>query len=159
MPRYEVGYILSSAVADDEVTKVAAEITKIVETVGGKILNEDHWGRKKLAYPIGRTRNGYYAFISADIESSKVQEIEHQLNTHDAVIRFIIVNMVDADKRMAKDEALRASRPQRVGAESTEGVVGAEGKSEAVAPTVPDAKPEPAPEQETKEVVEAKDKA
>jgi small subunit ribosomal protein S6 len=115
MPKYEVGYILSSSLSDDEIPGVAAQVTQIVEGVGGKILNEDHVGRKKLAYPIGRTRNGYYAFITADIAGDKVQEIEHKLNTTDSVIRFIIVNMEDADKRLAKDEAIRAARPQMAG--------------------------------------------
>lgn len=112
MPKYEIGYILSSAVADDQVSGVAAEIAKGIEASGGKILNEDHWGRRKLAYPIGRTRNGYYVFVTADVESKKISEIEHKLLTTESVIRFMIVNTIDADKRKAKDEQIRLARPQ-----------------------------------------------
>lgn len=112
MPKYEIGYILSSAVADDQVSSVAAEIAKGIENSGGRILSEDHWGRRKLAYPIGRTRNGYYVFVTADVDSKKIGEVEHKLLTTEAVIRFMIVNLAEADKRKAKDEQARLSRPQ-----------------------------------------------
>jgi len=110
MPKYEIGYILSSAISDDEVANVTAQVSKNLQGLGANILNEDHWGRKKLAYPIGRTRNGYYAFITLDVEPSKVADIEHSLNTNDAIIRFLVVNMTDADKRKAKDAAANANR-------------------------------------------------
>lgn len=112
MPKYEIGYILSSAVADDQVAGVTAEIAKGIEASGGRILNEDHWGRRKLAYPIGRTRNGYYVFVTADVESKSIGTIEHKLLTTEPVIRFMIVNLEDADKRKAKDEQIRLARPQ-----------------------------------------------
>jgi len=109
MPKYEVGYILSSGIADDEIGNVTAEIYKAVENSGGKILNEDHWGRRKLAYPIGRTRNGYYVFLTVDLLAEKVKDIEHKLLTNEHVIRFIIVNMTEGDRLRAKDEAARAA--------------------------------------------------
>lgn len=112
MPKYEIGYILSSAISDDVTPAVASEISKSVEASGGKILNEDHWGRRKLAYPIGRTRNGYYAFLTVDLPTDKVAEIEHKLRTNEAVIRFMVVNQTMGDKRRAKDEEIRARRPQ-----------------------------------------------
>lgn len=120
MPKYEIGYILSSGVSDDEVPGVAAEISKSVESLGATILNEDHWGRKKLAYPIGRTRNGYYVFMTADVASEKVIQIEHKLNTMEPVIRFMIVNLTDADHRKEKDEEARARRPRRDPEQKTE---------------------------------------
>src|SRR3989344_4977367 len=109
MPKYEVGYILSSAVADDGISNTIIEISKSIESVGGRILNEDHWGRRKLAYPIGRTRNGYYAFLTVDLPPEKVREAEHKLLTNDAVIRFIIVNTEEADRLKTRDEAVRAA--------------------------------------------------
>ncbi len=113
MPKYEIGYILSSGIADDEVPRVATEIAKSVEVSGGRILNEDHWGRRKLAYPIGRTRNGYYVFLTVDLNTAKVQDVEHKLRTFDSVIRFIIVNMEEADRLRAKDEAIRAANVRK----------------------------------------------
>ena len=113
MPKYEIGYIISSAVSDDVVPNVAGEIAKKVEASSGKILNENHAGRKKLAYPIGRTRNGYYVFLTVDLPADKVKEVEHKLNTEEAVIRFIIVNQTLADKRKIRDEEIRSRRPVR----------------------------------------------
>lgn len=115
MPKYEIGYILSSGISDDEIPNVTSEISKSLEASGAKILDEDHWGRKKLAYPIGRTRNGYYAFLTVDLPSEKAQEVEQKLKAFDGVIRFIVLNMEEADRRRAKDEAIRAANkpPQK----------------------------------------------
>ncbi|OGE86195.1 MAG: 30S ribosomal protein S6 [Candidatus Doudnabacteria bacterium RIFCSPHIGHO2_02_FULL_46_11] len=139
MPKYEVGYILSSAVADDEVTKATSEISKAIESSGGKILNEDHWGRKKLAYPIGRTRNGFYVFITADLAAKNVAEVEHKLRTFDSVIRFMIVSMEEADRRRAKDENIRATSGRRQEAAAAEGAVRAEVKDEVLDQRIEDA--------------------
>lgn len=130
MPKYEIGYIVSSSVSDDDVPGVTAEVSKGIEASGGTILNEDHWGRKKLAYPIGRTRNGYYVFLMAELPSEKVVEIEHKLNTIEPVIRFIIVNQTEADERRAKDEEARARRPQNSN-QRPEGQESADTKEEA----------------------------
>ena len=110
MPKYEIGYILSSGIADDEIPNVTGTIAKSLEASGAKILLEDHWGRKKLAYPIGRTRNGYYAFLSVDLPSEKTGEVEHKLRTQEGVIRFIIVNQETADRKRSRDEEARARR-------------------------------------------------
>lgn len=114
-------YILSSAVSDNDVPTVSAEVDKFIVDQGGKVIAQEMMGKKKLAYPIKKTRNGFYVLESFDFESRKVKDLDDKIRSIEPIIRYIIVNVEDMEKRAAKDhkiqEKMRSSRrPQKVDA-------------------------------------------
>ena len=117
MPQYEMMYIVASRVSDDEIPTVTAGVLKFVEDLGGKIINEEHLGKKKLAYPVKKTRNGFYALVNFEMEPTKVNELDTRVRNAEGIIRHIIVNMEEAKRRMAKDviaqEKMNKNRTER----------------------------------------------
>lgn len=115
MPRYELMYILGASVSDDQLPQVTSQIVKIVEDFGGKSVVENQLGKKKLAYPIKKTRNGFYGLITFDIDTKKVNELDAKIRTQDAtIIRYIMINIDEHLARLEKDKVAQAklSRPQ-----------------------------------------------
>lgn len=108
MPKYELMYIVSSDVADDETPKVVDEVKRFIESSGGIIESHEDLGKKKLAYPIKKTRNGFYVLDNFSSPSDKINEIEHKIRTSQSIIRHLIVNMDEALVRMAKDRVAQA---------------------------------------------------
>jgi small subunit ribosomal protein S6 len=122
MPKYELMYILSSAVSDNDVPAVVAEVDKYISQQGGTLLTQEMLGKKKLAYPIKKTRNGFYVVQTFNYEPRKLQEFDDKLRSIESIIRYLVINVDEQERRMAKDrqvrDAMQANRkPQMIAAE------------------------------------------
>lgn len=105
MPKYELMYILSSTVSDNDVPQISSEIDKFIQDQGGTILTSELQGKKKLAYPIKKTRNGFYVLQSFNFDSLKVSGLDKKLGSLDSIIRHLVVNVEELERRRAKDAA------------------------------------------------------
>ncbi|MCL5436169.1 MAG: 30S ribosomal protein S6 [Patescibacteria group bacterium] len=105
MPQYELMYILSSAVPDNEEPALTKQLTDFVTEANGEILKVENLGRKKLAYPIKRTRNGLYVLVQFKLAPEKVHELEHKIRVTAGIIRHLVINMEEDLIRQAKDLA------------------------------------------------------
>ena len=98
-------YVLGSHVADDEVPKIAQSILKFAEDFGATEIKESQLGKKKLAYPIGKTRNGHYVVVNFAMDSKNINAFDAKIRTQDQnIIRYIIVNLDEHLARMEKDK-------------------------------------------------------
>ncbi len=125
MPKYELMYILSSAVSDNDVPAITAEVDKFISDSGGKILTQEMLGKKKLAYPIKKTRNGFYVLESFNFEGPKIKSLDDKLRSLESIIRYMMVNVEDMEIRAEKDrkvqEKMKSSRkPQKTEEKSEE---------------------------------------
>ncbi len=103
MPQYELMYIVASSVSDDQIPTVTDGVLKFISDLGGNVLKEEKLGKKKLAYPIKKTRNGFYDAVTFELPGEKVSELETKVRTTEGIIRHLIVNLEEALVRMQKD--------------------------------------------------------
>ena len=102
-------YVLGSHVADDEVPKISASILKFAEDFGATEVKEAQLGKKKLAYPIGKTRNGHYIVVNFVMDAKNINSFDAKIRTQDqSIIRYIIVNLDEHLARMAKDKIVQS---------------------------------------------------
>src|SRR3982074_3552596 len=66
-------------------------IQTLVTQRGGTVENVDTWGRKRLAYPIGRLRDGVYILSGLQLPPTAAAEIERALKLTESVIRHLLV--------------------------------------------------------------------
>jgi small subunit ribosomal protein S6 len=98
-------YLLGSHVADDEVPKISQSILKFAEDFGATEIKETQLGKKKLAYPIGKTRNGHYIVVNFVMDAKNINAFDAKIRTQDNnIIRYIIVNLDEHLARMEKDK-------------------------------------------------------
>ena len=114
MPQYELMYLLGSQIADTEVPAVTAQILKFVEDFGGSNIQETQLGKKKLAYPIKKTRNGHYVVVTFSMDGQKVNDLDAKIRTQEnSVIRYLLVNLDEHLKRTEKDKVAQAKLSKR----------------------------------------------
>jgi small subunit ribosomal protein S6 len=105
MPQYELMYLLGSHVADDEVPQITQAILKFAEDFGASDVKEAQLGKKRLAYPIGKTRNGHYVTVNFSMDSKNINAFDAKIRTQDNnIIRYLMVNLEESLSRMAKDK-------------------------------------------------------
>ena len=99
----------------ENVEKLTAKTTKIVESAKGVVKSVQQLGKKRLAYPINKFREGSYVFMELTGNGEMVSALENFFKFNDSVIRFMTVK-VEKKKvvvKPAKDVNTDA-RPQAV---------------------------------------------
>ena len=91
MNNYEVMFVIDPTL-DDEKKEAAVERVKEVISSEGEVVNVDVWGMRKLAYPIQKQNDGFYAVIEFKAEPTLPQELDRRLKISDDFIRHIIIN-------------------------------------------------------------------
>jgi small subunit ribosomal protein S6 len=91
--KYEILYILRHDSPAD-VTQTAIEKVKTtIGEQGGTILLHESWGKKKLAYEIGKAQKGIYQLTTFASEPTSIKEIEHVLRIHPEVMKWLTVQL------------------------------------------------------------------
>ncbi|HET7586385.1 MAG TPA: 30S ribosomal protein S6 [Gemmatimonadaceae bacterium] len=112
MPRtYEAVYIFDSALEDAAIQDKIQRYHTLLSATGE--IAVDQWGRRQLAYPIGRRENGYYVVARFDAEPAVLPEFERALKLDDGVVRYLITlheHEVGAPPSVDGDESSQRKR-------------------------------------------------
>ena len=111
---YELAYILNPEVNEEEVRAFQDRIEQIVATYGGQIVKVNQWGRRRLAYPIERHRDGLYTFIDMILTPETVTELERMLKVSEIVLRHMVKRR--DPKAVQKEREEREEREARAAA-------------------------------------------
>jgi small subunit ribosomal protein S6 len=112
MRTYEVLFILSPQVAEDEATTLITEFKAVAERIGARLKNEEAWGRRRLAYPINKLNEGIYHLFIFESDSS-LTELDRRMKNSDRIIRHMIVR-TDEDQKRAEKLAKKNPKKERV---------------------------------------------
>jgi small subunit ribosomal protein S6 len=91
MRAYETVYVLRGDSTNDQVAEVNGRVRGIIETMGGKVLKVDNWGKRRLAYEIKKERKGIYLYWNYLAGAGIVEEFERNLRMLDSVVRYLTV--------------------------------------------------------------------
>ena len=88
---YETMYILRPDIAEEEVTKHIENYNKILEKNGGKVLDSQMRGKRRLAYTISKHREGIYVQLSHQGDGQHIAKIEKAMRLSEDVIRYLTI--------------------------------------------------------------------
>lgn len=166
MREYEVTVIYDLAVAESEGADAPVKLlTSAVEARGGRVLRVDHWGRRRMAYPINKVIDGDYVVTRVELPPSEVRAFEAGLRIDERVFRYLVVRADELpapppQRGQAEAEAAQPSQPAEAAAPAdaaqpeTAPAATAE-QAEASA----EAAPEPAPASESGSIAETETNA
>jgi small subunit ribosomal protein S6 len=87
---YELGLIVNPEASEEETRGVIERVEQIVANHGGQVVRVNQWGRRRLAYPIERQRDGFYVFIDMILTPETVAELERTLRVSERVLRHMV---------------------------------------------------------------------
>lgn len=85
-------FVLLPDLGEEKTNSYIAEVKELITSGEGRVLNEDIWGIRKLAYTIKKQEQGFYMVLNFEISPDKIQEIKNTLNIHPKVIRYLITS-------------------------------------------------------------------
>ena len=92
MRDYEIVYIFRSSLASEEIGEKLERYHAIITADDpGEVTTSVHWGKRQLAYPIRKQRNGYYVVAQFTSAPDPLGELERVLKLEDDILRYLIV--------------------------------------------------------------------
>ncbi len=107
--KYELVYVVSPDATDDQVAELHTQVESIIQRMHGQLEKTDNWGRRKLAYEIGRHKEGTYVLEVINGDGELMKEIDRRLKVSDLVIRHLVVRV---DEEQGVVERTRARRTE-----------------------------------------------
>ncbi len=99
--QYELVYIVTPEASEQDVAELHTQIEQIVQRYNGTFDKTENWGRKRMAYDIGRHREGTYVVETITGTGELMKEIDRRLRVIDSVIRHLVVR-VDEELQVAQ---------------------------------------------------------
>ncbi len=87
---YELAFILNPEVNEEQTQAILGRVNQVVANYGGRIVKVNQWGRRRLAYPIERHRDGLYVFIDMILTPETVTELDRTLRVSEEVLRHMM---------------------------------------------------------------------
>jgi small subunit ribosomal protein S6 len=91
MRNYEMVYILHPDSEEEGLAEVRQRISDLIDSGGGKVLDEDLWGRRRMAYPIEKQREGYYVLMRFELDPPHLPELERMMTLDSRIIRRLLI--------------------------------------------------------------------
>ncbi|MBI4456186.1 MAG: 30S ribosomal protein S6 [Acidobacteria bacterium] len=120
MRTYEVVFVAVPTLGEEDLNALVEQMKKSAESKNGRVVKVDPWGKRSLAYPIKKFKEGYYTVFTLEDNGEAVAELERRFRVTDSVIRFLSVRVDEDLKRQQKikteREKKKAQRGRRRGA-------------------------------------------
>lgn len=107
--KYELVYVVSPDATDEQVAELHTQVESIVQRMNGQLEKTDNWGRRRLAYEIGRHKEGTYVLEVINGDGELMKEIDRRLKVTDLVIRHLVVRV---DEEQGVVERTRSRRTE-----------------------------------------------
>ena len=109
MSYYELMVIFSTSLTDEDEKTQTSQIEDLIRHEKGTIHLVDHWGKRKLAYPIKKQRQGFYEWFYFELDPSRIAEIDRKLKMSETIIRFLAFKMEKIQIQNLQREIARRS--------------------------------------------------
>ncbi len=104
---YESAILINAALDDQQIEAIINRVKDLITTNGGEIRDFENWGRKRLAYPIEKSKIGYYAIFRFDAPGDIVAKLERAYNLDEQILRFVNLKLSkDALEQIEKNKTL-----------------------------------------------------
>ncbi|MDD3906264.1 MAG: 30S ribosomal protein S6 [Candidatus Omnitrophica bacterium] len=90
MNNYEILFIIRPELKEEELKTATKTITDSVIKNGGTIIKEDNWGKKQLAYPVNKAKEGYYFKLEFTSPAAAIAKLEAGYRLNADILRLMV---------------------------------------------------------------------
>lgn len=124
---YESAILVNAALDDQQIEAILSKVKDFITTNGGHIRELENWGRKRLAYPVEKSKIGYYAIYRFDGPSDIVAKLERTYSLDEQILRYVTLKLnSDALEQLEKNKTLSATLKEETASETVEAPVATE---------------------------------
>ena len=91
MNKYELALVVNAKIEDDERAATVEKAKELIARFGGTVTEAEDAGKKRLAYEIQKSKEGFYYFIHFEGEANCPNEVEAHIRIMEPVVRYLCV--------------------------------------------------------------------
>lgn len=107
---YEVLFIINPNTEEADVDALVNQLSDVATNQGARVAKVDRMGRRRLAYPIQKFKEGIYVVLTLEGTGAEIAELERRMRVSDAIMRYLTVRIDEDLKRAEKFRSRRAAR-------------------------------------------------
>jgi small subunit ribosomal protein S6 len=111
--KYELVYVLKPDATEQDVAEMQQQVEAIITRLGGTLDKTDVWGRRKLAYEIGRHKDGFYVLHVITGSGELMKEIDRRLKVTEGILRHLVVRVDEYERKAERARSLRTETSRR----------------------------------------------
>jgi small subunit ribosomal protein S6 len=111
--KYELVYVLKPDATEQDVAEMQQQVEAIITRLGGSLDKTDVWGRRKLAYEIGRHKDGFYVLHVITGSGELMKEIDRRLKVTEGILRHLVVRVDEHERKADRARTLRTETSRR----------------------------------------------
>ena len=115
MNRYETVFILTPVLSEEQAKEAVKVYVDFISKNGGKVVHNEFWGLKKMAYQIQKKSTGFYSLLEFENDGQLISKLEVEFKRDERIMRFLTVKMdkdhiafAEKTRKEAKKEAPKA---------------------------------------------------
>ncbi len=93
MTRYESVFIMTPVLSEDQAAETVKKFKDYLTGKGAKMVHEESWGLRKLAYPIQKKTTGFYHLLEFEVDGEALRAYETEFRRDERIIRFLTTKM------------------------------------------------------------------
>ncbi len=117
--QYETVFIMTPVLSEEQMKEAVSKFQDYLKKKGAEIVYEDHWGLRKMAYPIQKKSTGFYHLIEFRADTQLVKDMELEMKRDERIIRFLTVALdkhaiaYNEKRRRQKEEEKQAAKEEK----------------------------------------------
>lgn len=111
MRLYETGFLISPTLTEEEAEAIIQQMADVVSQKNGKMIKQEKWGKRRMAYPIKKAGEAYYVFFHYEGGPDIPLELGRRFRQMDTILRYLTLNketQVNVRKKKKADKRSRA---------------------------------------------------
>lgn len=93
MRDYELTVVFSPEIAEEDLPAEIERVNQLIAEKGGVVGEANRWGRRRLAYPIKKHREGNYVLTPLKLQADVAAELERNLRGFEQILRYLLVKV------------------------------------------------------------------
>jgi small subunit ribosomal protein S6 len=93
MNQYETVFIVTPVLSEEQMKEAVKKFQEYLKAKGAEIVHEEHWGMRKLAYPIQKKSTGFYHLVEYKADGQLIADLELAFKRDERIIRFLTVKL------------------------------------------------------------------
>lgn len=98
MALYEATFIVRQDLSKADVSKLMDSYSEIITKDGGKVVKNEYWGLRNLAYKVQKYRRAHYNMLAVDAPDSAMKEVERLARYNEEVLRNVTIRVDEIEK-------------------------------------------------------------
>lgn len=90
MKSYELMTIYKISLGEEAAKKLSSDVAKLITTLGGSMVDSNFWGKRKLAYEIKHTKEGFFDVMTIQLPTDAIANFKTKMGLMTDIIRYLV---------------------------------------------------------------------